>query len=128
MSNSHIHPVMQQALAGISQRNPIKQAEDQLKHQAKQIEQMRRLLDEQSQALNRYESIRKDMQKDIDSVAYPSFALQLPGQIEWTPIPQDIVLKGVERLVEMHSPDLDEIVQGLYLIWLEQEKSVGEHP
>lgn len=144
MSNYQVHPAFRQffstllpaddspSLMAQTCNDPLaaamyadRQMQDALVKRNRELEHdnaelQRQLID----AERRLQSARRammDLSKDIDDMAFPGYELQLPGQIEWTPIPQHITIAGVKQLVIEKSDALEAIVEQKYLDWLRHE-------
>lgn len=127
MSNEHVNPIMRQVLDGFSPplRAALQADRQMIDASTKRIRELehdnaelqRQLID----AERRLQSARRAMMalsKDIDDMAFPGYELQLPGQIEWTPIPQHVVIAGVKQLVIEKADALEAIVEQKYMDWL----------
>lgn len=131
MSNEHVNEAFRQVLESFSKPvasamyadRQMQEAQNkrirELEHDNAELQ--RQLID----AERRLQSARRAMMalsQDINDMAFPGYELQLPGQIEWTPIPQHVVIAGVKQLVIEKADALEAIVEQKYMQWLAHEE------
>lgn len=110
MSNSHLHPLFQGIVDGFVPRDPIKQASAQLKHQAHQLANMRRLLDEQRAI--------------IEDLAPSDFRSEEEATYD-LPIPQHVVIEAVKELLRVQHVEFASIMETKFKEYIKQENNAA---
>ena len=79
---------------------------------------LKELLAQKGAQISRLMNRCADLQKDVDSMAFPGY------ELDGSPVVQDIVIQAVERLVVEEAEALEDIVRGIYDAHNEQERAV----
>lgn len=127
MSNEHVNEAFRQVLESFSKPvasamyadRQMQEAQNkrirELEHDNAELQ--RQLQDSTARLANARRAITA-LSQDIDEMCNPGYDLQLPGQVEWTPIPQHVVIAGVKQLVIEKADALEAIVEQKYMDWL----------
>lgn len=127
MSNEHVNPIMRDVLNAFSKpitatlhadRQMIEASTKRIRELEHDNAELQRQLQDSTARLANARRAITALSQDIDEMCNPGYDLQLPGQVEWTPIPQHVVIAGVKQLVIEKADALEAIVEQKYMDWL----------